>query len=128
MKSAMAALCVVGMLAVVGCGGDDDDNKGGGTGTAAEACKSFVTELCSKFFGCYSDEELDAAAALIGNNEADCRTKLEQSTCSEQMIKCDSGKSFSSSKASECLSQYKQLSCNEVNDGAEPAACDEVCQ
>lgn len=127
MKSAMAALCVVGMLAFVGCGGDDDD-KTGGTATAAEACKSIVAELCSKLFGCFSDEELKEAAAVVGNNEADCRTKLEQETCSEQMVKCDSGKTFSSSKASECLTQYKQLSCSETMTGAEPAACDAVCE
>lgn len=131
MKSVLAGLCVVGMFAVIGCGGDDDN--GGGTGTPVEACKSIFAELCSKFYGCLSEAELDAARALdlfpVGNNEADCRTKNEQENCTEQQLQCDSGKTYSSSKASECLNQYKSYSCDEfktMNEG--PAACEAVCQ
>jgi len=131
MKKILASLCVMGLFAVVGCGGDDD--KGGGTATPADACKSIVAELCSKFYGCFNEEELDAARALdiipVGNNEADCRTKNEQDQCTEQQLKCDSGKSYNSGKASECLEQYKSYSCEEFktqDDG--PAACDAICQ
>jgi hypothetical protein len=124
MKKILAGLCVVGLFAVVGCGSDDD----GGTGTPEAACKSIVAEACKKIFACFTKEELEAAAGIVGNNEADCRTKQEQSTCGSEMVKCDSGESYNSGKASECLDQYKSLSCNEVKSGTEPAACDAVCQ
>ena len=126
MKKVLATVSMLTLLAVVGCGGDDDD-KNSSTSTPLAACKSLVAENCSKYFGCYSDAELDAASAVVGNNEADCRTKLEQQTCSEQMLKCDSGETYSSSKAAECLEQLEALSCSEFENGAEPAACETVC-
>jgi hypothetical protein len=131
MKNVLAGLSIVGLFAIVGCGGDDD--KGGGTGTPEAACKSIVAELCSKFYGCLSEAELDAARSLdlfpVGNNEADCRTKNEQEQCTEQQLKCDSGKSYNSGKASECLNQYKSYSCDEFTTQEDsPAACEAICQ
>jgi hypothetical protein len=110
-----------------GCGGDDE---GGSAGTPEQACKSYVSVICKKIFGCFSDAELDAAAQFVGNNEADCRTKLEQDSCSEEMTRCDSGETYSSSKADECLDQTQALSCNEIMGvtAATPAACEQVCQ
>jgi hypothetical protein len=125
MKKILAGVCLLGLFAVVGCGSDDD--KGGGAGTPAEACKSLVATVCAKFFGCFTKEEQMAAAAIIGNNEADCRTKFEQDQCGAEMIKCDSGETYSSSKAQECIDQYKALSCDELKSGTEPAACNSVC-
>ncbi len=126
MKNILAGLSVVALLSVVGCGSDKDDNSS--TSTPAAACKSVVAETCSKYFGCLSKDETDALSASIGNNEADCRTKLEQSACTEQKLKCDSGETYSSSKASECLDQFKSLSCDEFSQGTSPAACDAICQ
>lgn len=131
MKNTLAGLCMLGLFAVVGCGGDDDG--GGGTATPLEGCKSIVAELCSKFYGCFTETELDAVRGLdlvpVGNNEADCRTKNEQEQCGEQQLKCDSGKSYNSGKAKECLDQYKSYSCDEFKTNDEgPAACDAICQ
>ena len=125
MKFTLAMFGLFAALTVSGCGGDDEDDA---TADPASACKSITAEICSKFFGCFTEAEQQAAAALIGNNEADCRTKFEQNQCNEQMLKCDSGKTYSSAKASECLEQYKALSCSEVSGGTSPAACDAICQ
>jgi hypothetical protein len=125
MKKTLASLFVMGMFAVVGCGGDDDN---AGTGTPEEACKSIMAEMCAKFFGCFSKDELALAADVVGANEADCRTKFVQDQCSSQMVKCDSGESYSSSKAKECLDQFKAFSCTEFGQGNTPAACETVCQ
>lgn len=126
MKITLAAFGILAALAVSGCG--DDDEEGGGTGDPETACKSVMAELCAKFWGCFSDAELEAASAFVGNNEADCRTKFVQDECGEQMTKCDSGEAFSSSKASECLSQFEALSCDEFGTGNAPAACENVCE
>lgn len=125
MKKILAGVCMLGLFAVVGC--SSDDKGGGSAGTPEQACKTLVSALCSKFFGCFTKEEQMAAAALIGNNEADCRTKYEQEQCGAEMVKCDSGETYSSTKAQECIDQYKALSCDEVKDGTTPAACDAVC-
>jgi hypothetical protein len=126
MKSTLATMALFAGLVVAGCGGDDD---GDATGNPITACKSLVAETCSKFWGCFTDSELALAVDIVGNNEADCRTKFEQENCTEQMTKCDSGKTFSSAKASECLSQFKALSCGEfTSTGTDPAACEAVCE
>jgi hypothetical protein len=124
MKRILAGLSVAALLSVVACGSDKDDSS---TSTPDAACKSIVAELCSKFFGCFTKDELAAAASVVGNNEADCRTKYEQQQCSSQMLKCDSGESYSSSKANECLDQFKSFSCDEFGTGNTPAACDAIC-
>jgi len=123
------ALCFIvlglGLLPLNGCGSDDD----GGTGDPVSACKELMKVTCSKFFGCLSKEEQMAAAAIIGNNEADCNTKFS-ANCTTEMTKCDSGETYSSSAASECLSQFKALSCAEFtgDNTSQPAACDQVCK
>jgi hypothetical protein len=121
----LIGLLVFGALLVGGCGGDDDEGS-----SPLAACKSIVQELCSKFYGCFTDAELDLVPGIVGNNEADCRTKYEGEQCSEQMLKCDSGEIYDSSKASECVSQYRSLSCNEFKNPVTPtpAACEQVCQ
>jgi hypothetical protein len=123
MKIALIVTGLFTMLAAAGCGDDDDSS----TADPLSACKSVVAELCSKFWGCYTDAQLKLVPAIVGNNEADCRTKYEQDRCSEQMLKCDSGESYDSAKASECLSQFKGFSCDEFGMGNIPAACDAVC-
>jgi len=125
MHKTLVGMCLVGLLIVGGCSSKDDSSS---TATPAAACQSIVQEACSKFFGCFTKEQLTALAGTVGNNEADCRDKFEQAQCSAQMLKCDSGMSYSQSKASECLSQFKALSCAEFGNGTSPAACDAVCQ
>jgi hypothetical protein len=124
MRKILAGLCVVGAFAVVGCGGDD---KGSETATPLAACQSIVHEICSKYFGCLTKDQRTLLAGVIGNNEADCRTKFEQDNCTDQKLKCDSGETYSSAKAQECLDQYKSYSCDEFGNGNAPAACDAVC-
>jgi hypothetical protein len=130
MKATLTGLLLLGALVVGGCGGDDDE--GGGSDPLSN-CKKAVAEICSKFYGCLTDAELDAIRAFVpgvGNNEADCRTGFEGDSCSEQMLKCDSGTTYSAAKANECISQYKSLSCDEFADPATmtPAACEQTCQ
>ncbi len=127
MRVALVGGSLLALLIIGGCGGSDD---GDSTADPASACKALVKELCSKFYGCYSDDELAAASTAVGNNETDCRTKLEGEDCGAEQLKCDSGKKYNSDKASECLSQEKSLSCSEFKNSATatPAACDQVCQ
>src|SRR6187399_2957632 len=105
------AFCLIvlglGLLPLNGCGSDDD---GASTGDPVSACKEIFKVTCSKFFGCLSKDEQMLFAEFIGNNEADCNTKLS-ADCTAEMTKCDSGESYSSSAASECISQFKSLSC-----------------
>jgi hypothetical protein len=127
MRITLIGMSLVTLLMVAGCGDDDADSS---TADPATACKAIVAETCSKYFGCFTEAELSLAAATIGNNESDCRTKLGGTSCTAQKLKCDSGKTYSASKASECLDQYKSLSCDEISDPAtaDPAACEQICQ
>lgn len=127
MSKTLVGMCLVGLLLVGGCSSKDDSSSSA-TATPASACASIVQELCAKFFGCFTKDELSASAALVGNNEADCRDKFGQQQCTDQKLKCDSGMTYSQSKATECLNQFKSLSCSEFGNGTSPAACDAICQ
>src|SRR5258706_11990439 len=124
MRNILAGLCLLGALAGVGCSSDD---KGSATANPMDACKAVVAETCAKFFGCLTKDQLTAAAGIVGNNQADCRTKFEQNNCTEQKVKCNSGETYNSAKAQECLDQFKAFSCSEFGMGNTPAACDAVC-
>lgn len=125
MKLCLVTFAVFGSLIVFGCGGDDDDAAG--VSSPVEACKSLIAILCKKSFnGCYTEAELDAAAGIIGNNEADCNTKLGTS-CTTEGTKCDSGQTYKPESARDCIDQYESLSCDELEDETEPAACALVC-
>ena len=129
MKRALVGLVLaLGLASVPGCGSDDDSSSS----STVALCKSLMTELCSKFYGCLSKEILDAAPDTFGNNEADCRTLWIGDQCSSQAAKCDSGEKYDSSAGNECLSQFKSLSCSEAdleNGGfTPPAACNQVCK
>jgi hypothetical protein len=124
MKKLLAGLCMVGMFSVVGCGGDDD--KAGDTSNAVAGCKTFADATCAKIFGCFDKAVLDLLAEQFGNNEADCKTKLK-SECTDTKTQCDSGTSYDSAAANECLKQFNALSCDELSDPATatPAACED---
>lgn len=124
MKRALVLVALgFGLLPLNGCGSDDS-----GSDPVAQ-CKEIMAALCSKFFGCLSAQDLQDAAAIVGNNEADCRTKYN-SQCTSESVKCDSGTTYHASAAKECVSQFKALSCDEFmsDTTAQPAACDQVCQ
>lgn len=125
MKRALVGLVLaLGLASVPGCGSDDSGSSG-----AVGDCKKFVSAVCSKFFGCFSNAELSAFADFIGNNEADCRTKLG-TECTSEKVKCDSGLSYDPAAGKECLSQFNALSCDEFGSDttAQPAACDQTCK
>lgn len=126
MKRALVLFALgFGLLPLNGCGSDDDSSSG----DPIAQCKEAAAAVCAKFFGgCLTDEEEAAVAAFIGNNEADCRTKFS-AECTTEGTKCDSGEKYDSAAGRECISQIKSLSCEEaLADGAEPAACDQLCK
>jgi hypothetical protein len=125
MKKILAGACLFGLLAVVGCGSDDDG--GGGASDPTVACKSANAEICAKFFGCYDQATLDLLADTVGNNEADCKTKLNNENCNAEAVKCPSGTTYDSGAASECLNQIKALNCTEFMNPntATPASCED---
>lgn len=125
------ALCVVmlglGLFPLNGCGGDDK-----GSSDPVELCKQAAQAVCSRIFACYSAEELDAASATVGNNEADCVTKIggkDGFNCTTEGVKCDSGETFRADKANECIDQFQSLSCRELKSetSSTPAACEQTC-
>jgi hypothetical protein len=130
-KRIFAGIVVLVGLSVVGCGGDDNNTAADPVAT----CKQIASTICSKAYNCYSDAELKLAAAFIGNNQADCVTKWEgkdQLNCTTEGTKCDSGETYHSDKASECMQQYEGFSCSEFKGLAtgttvKPAACDQIC-
>jgi hypothetical protein len=132
MKKALGMLMLgLGLLPLNGCG--DDDKDGGSSSDPVALCKEAAKTLCSKFFSCYTKDRISAAAAIVGNNEADCVTKFSGSdnfNCTTEGTKCDSGDTYNAAKANECVSQFKSLSCNEITSGnvTTPAACEETCE
>lgn len=124
MKSPLAFGCSIARLALVGCGDDDDS----GTATPVAACHSAVAVICKKVFGCLTDAEEDLVAGVWGNSEADCRTKYEADRCDPEMVKCDSNKAYSSTKARQCIDQYEALSCAEAGNMVKPAICEQICE
>jgi ribosome-binding ATPase YchF (GTP1/OBG family) len=127
MTKLVSALCLVGIFSIVGCGGDDDKKGEVNTSDPVAACKAVSAELCSKIFSCLDQAVLDQIAEFVGNNESDCNTKINNENCSAQDVKCDSGTTYDSSAAGECLNQVKALSCKEFESDltATPAACDD---
>jgi hypothetical protein len=127
------AVMILGGMPLVACGGDKDD-EGGGSSTAdpVAACKKLSSTICRKFYNCFTEAELQAAAAIVGNNEADCNTKFN-ADCNPDAVKCDSGETYKPTLAQQCIDSYEAFSCDEVRgfgDGSTqvPAACDQVCQ
>lgn len=111
---------------VPGCGGDDDDVS------PAAACREGIGVLCGKIFNCFTEAELQAAAAVVGNSTADCKTKLG-TQCSNDGASCDAGEKFNSSRAEECIEGYRAFSCTDIrgyfdDTTPEPAACELVCE
>lgn len=130
MKKALGLLLLgIGVLPLNACGDDNDD----GSTDPVALCKETAQTLCSKFFSCYTKDELSAAAGTVGNNEADCVTKFsgaDKFNCTTEGTKCDSGETYDGGKARECVDQFKSLSCNEIKGGniATPAACEQTCK
>jgi hypothetical protein len=128
MKRALVLLLASGLLPLNGCGGDDD-----GGSDAVALCREAAATLCSKFFGCYTKEQLSAATALVGKDEADCVAKYtssDQFNCTVEGTKCDAGETYDSGKANECVSEFKAITCSEITSGniSTPAACEETCK
>jgi hypothetical protein len=128
------AVMILGGLPLVACGGDkdDDDDDGSSTSDPVAACKKLSSTICRKFYNCFTEAELQAAAAIVGNNESDCNTKFN-ANCNPDAVKCDSGETYKPALAQECINSYEAFSCDEVRgfgDGTtqEPAACGQTCQ
>ena len=117
--------CVVmAGLSVSACSSDS-----GGSDPVSK-CKELAAATCEKYYNCFSEEELTAASAGVGNNKADCVDK-QGSQCNADSAKCDSGEAFHSDKADACISGFQAFSCDEFRGlgttTQSPAACDQVC-
>ena len=126
-KALFVVLLGLGLLPI-GCGSDDDD---GVSNDPVGQCKDAAKATCAKFFGCFTNDELNLFAQLVGNNEADCVTKFSESfMCNAEGVKCDSGETYNSATGKECINQIKSLSCDEIKNPATatPAACNQTCQ
>ena len=127
MQKTLVGMCLVGLLMVGGCSSKSDDS---GAADPVSACKSFAGAICSKVFGCFSKDQQALLVDEFGNNQSDCNTKLS-ANCTTEMTKCDSGTSYDSANASECLHQVQSLSCAEFMDPntATLAVCadDKIC-
>lgn len=129
-KAVSISVVLFGFLAAGGCSSSDDSSS-----DPVAECKKGASTICSKFFSCFSQAELDLLVDTVGNNKADCITKWEgpdQLNCTPEGVKCDSGKTYHADKASECESQFEAFSCTEFKGfatgaTATPAACDAVC-
>ncbi len=125
--AAPAFLMCGAVLATPGCGDDSDDKS------PESYCREGYDAICRKLFNCLEAAELDAAASVIGNSAADCRTKLGSQNCNADAAKCDTGEKFVPKYAQECVEGYKDFSCDDVRGLMEgttpdPAACELACE
>jgi len=126
MRATLSLTLVVFFLGMTACSSSDS----GSSSDPATACNEAEEAICSKYFGCYTPAELSASADTVGNNQADCVTKMEGASCTTEKVKCDSGQTYQPDKGNQCVSQIKALSCSEFTDPntATPAACGQVCK
>jgi len=115
------------LLPLNGCGSDND------SADPVALCKEAASTLCSKFFGCYTKDQLTKVASLVGDSEADCVAKFsgaDNFNCTPEGTKCEAGQLYDGSKGRECVDDFNATSCTEITSGVVtiPAACNETCK
>ena len=95
-------------------------------------CDQLAEVTCSKFFECFTPEEL--AAAMVPASEADCvaATRADYQCASQTLdTTCAAGTTYDPVMGSQCIEQYRALSCdalrNDLEDTDTPA-CAQVCR
>jgi len=109
-------------LALSACGGASPEQQ----------CKDAAAAACNKLYTCYTGAELDAIKMVYGATEADCNTYLTNaqscSTKTSTSNACESGKTYDSAAASQCISDFKALACDALKAGMTPSSCNNVCK
>ena len=110
MRLVIAVLCA--SVALAGCGSSSTD-----TSTPQAACNSFVSTTCNRLYACSSS---------LPGTAATCTTAAElRLGCANAA--CPSGTTYSSSAASQCLSDVNNESCTDINNSVTPASCSSPC-
>jgi hypothetical protein len=129
-NAALVVLLATVLSLPVGCSSSEGEAD---TVDATTLCNELASAVCSKFFSCYSAEELATMAAVAGKDEADCRDKwMTDLHCATDPQSCKAGQTYSSAKANECVSGYKAFTCDQfvgflAGSTPAPAACSEGC-
>jgi hypothetical protein len=67
-----------------------------------------------------------------GPTEADCTTSLKAlaacATRKDTATACENGKTYDAAAASQCLSDWKALSCDALKTGMTPSSCNNICK
>jgi hypothetical protein len=116
MRRVLAALCLSAVLAA--CSSDSN----GSTDNPVEACNSFSSAVCNRFFAC----DATAAANVYGNVTACISDVSAQASCST--ASCPTGKTFNSSQAQTCLNDLTNQSCPDNANSTLPTSCTTICQ
>ena len=107
-----AFVAVLLATAVSACGGSDP----------VAACKSMAEALCNRTFDCFP-----TGSQQFYGTVADCTTTLSGQVCTPEKTTCPAGLHFSSSNAEQCISDYRNESCDELLNGNVPASCNSRC-
>ncbi len=90
------------------------------TSNPSAACNSALSAVCNKASSCNGLGTISVSECI----------SLGSSSCTNAA--CPSGKTFSSSAASQCINDINALSCTDANNdytnGTLPSSCDLICQ
>jgi len=113
----------LGLNGLEGCGSNGNDL------TPQTACNEEVSALCNWGNHCGG---VAALTALGGYTSVqDCITKMQASQCTGTNAQCDTGKTFHTDKAQQCIDGTNSMACPSSSSSttpSTPAACDQVCQ
>jgi len=129
MKKA-TSLLLLGLLLCLGggCSGEED-----ATTDPTTLCNQLASAFCSKFYSCYSAEQLASMMDVASKDEPSCvdqwKTDLH---CATNPTGCKAGQRYDSGKASQCVGDYKAFTCAQFiafmeGKGPAPAACSGGC-
>lgn len=103
-----------------------------GGASPEQLCKDATAATCNKLYTCYTGAELDGIKMIYGDTEAACATKLAtDSQCSakkDSATACEAGKTYDSAAASQCVSDFKALTCDALKGNMFPTSCNNVCK
>jgi hypothetical protein len=146
-------IAILGVLgtSLVGCGKSD--------AAATELCNQYAAAVCERYLTCQAEAEtassveaIDTVPFTCGNNSikrptwfppelacskdvSDCTSKLRALECgSVAANRCTSGATYHADKAQACVSGWKTLGCEDVQQAAsvdpaihQPVECYQIC-